>query len=98
MAKKDAEEQEAVEEQRQLAQRELEELYKRMDEQLEQTKARNREAEDAFIAERDADDPGHEWERVAKMCDFSGKGSRTTKDVSRMRSIFLHLKQDPLVR
>ena len=57
-----------------------------------------REAEDAFIAERDADDPGHEWERVAKMCDFSGKGSRTTKDVSRMRSIFLHLKQDPLVR
>ena len=58
----------------------------------------HREAEDAFIAERDADDPGHEWERVAKMCDFSGKGSRTTKDVSRMRSIFLHLKQDPLVR
>lgn len=61
LAKKDAAEQEAVEEQRQLAQRELEELYKRMDEQLEQTKARNREAEDAFIAERDADDPGHEW-------------------------------------
>ena len=42
MAKKDAAEQEAVEEQRQLAQHELEELYKRMDEQLEQTKARNR--------------------------------------------------------
>ena len=42
LAKKDAAEQEAVEEQRQLAQHELEELYKRMDEQLEQTKARNR--------------------------------------------------------
>lgn len=42
LAKKDAAEQEAIEEQRQLAQRELEEVYRRMDEQLEQTKARNR--------------------------------------------------------
>lgn len=42
MAKKDAAEQETIEEQRQLAQKELEELYRRMDDQLEQTKARNR--------------------------------------------------------
>ena len=57
-----------------------------------------REAQEVFIAERDGDEPGHEWERVSKMCDFGGKGSKCTKDVSRMRSIFLHLKQDPLVR
>ena len=42
LAKKDAAEQEAIEEQRQLAQKELEEVYRRMDDQLEQTKARNR--------------------------------------------------------
>lgn len=42
LAKKDAAEQEAIEEQRQQAQQELEEMYRRMDEQLEQTKARNR--------------------------------------------------------
>jgi clathrin light chain A len=98
LAKKDASEQEAIEELRRQARQELEDLYKHMDEQLDQTRAANKEAQEVFIAERDGDEPGHEWERVSKMCDFGGKGSKCTKDVSRMRSIFLHLKQDPLVR
>jgi len=57
-----------------------------------------RAAEEAFVEERDEDIPGHEWERVARLCDFNPKNSKATKDVSRMRSIFLQLKQHPLKR
>ena len=55
-----------------------------------------RQAEAVFIEERDEDVPGHEWERVARLCDFNPKNSKNTKDVARMRSIFLQLKQTPL--
>ena len=57
-----------------------------------------RQAEEAFIDERDEDVPGHEWERVTRLCDFNPKNSKNTKDISRMRTIFLQLKQAPLVR
>ena len=39
---------------------------------------------------------GTEWERVAKLCDFNPKTARNTKDVSRMRSVILQLKQQGL--
>ena len=58
----------------------------------------SRQAEAVFVEERDEDVPGHEWERVARLCDFNPKNSKNSKDVSRMRSIFLQLKQTPLVR
>ena len=57
-----------------------------------------RQAEAVFVEERDEDVPGDEWERVARLCDFNPKNNKNTKDISRMRSIFLHLKQTPLVR
>ena len=57
----------------------------------------HRQAEEAFVEERDEDIPGHEWERVARICDFNPKSNKNTKDVSRMRSIFLQLKQSPPV-
>ena len=37
--------------------------------------------------------PGTEWERIAKLCDFNPKSAKNTKDVSRMRSVILQLKQ-----
>lgn len=58
----------------------------------------HRQAEEVFIEERDEDVPGHEWERVTRLCDFNPKHSKNTKDISRMRTIFLQLKQTPLVR
>lgn len=54
-----------------------------------------RNAEKQFVAEADEIEPGTEWERIAKLCDFNPKSSRTSKDVSRMRSIILQLKQNP---
>jgi len=50
------------------------------------------------VQERDEKKPGGEWERVCRQCDFNPKGSRNTKDVSRMRSILLQLKQTPIER
>ncbi len=38
--------------------------------------------------------PGTEWERVAKLCDFNPKTAKNTKDVGRMRSVILQLKQE----
>ncbi|KAL7861150.1 hypothetical protein AOLI_G00174990 [Acnodon oligacanthus] len=55
-------------------------------------------SEDAFLKECDDDSPGSEWEKVARLCDFNPKTSRQTKDVSRMRSVLISLKQTPLVR
>ncbi|XP_053155445.1 clathrin light chain A isoform X2 [Hemicordylus capensis] len=55
-------------------------------------------AEEAFVNDVDESSPGTEWERVARLCDFNPKSSKQAKDVSRMRSVLISLKQAPLVR
>ncbi|XP_060904655.1 clathrin light chain B isoform X1 [Labrus mixtus] len=55
-------------------------------------------SEEAFLEESDGDSPGSEWERVAHLCDFNPKTNKQAKDVSRMRSVLISLKQTPLVR
>uniref|UniRef100_UPI00358E5A9D clathrin light chain A-like isoform X3 n=1 Tax=Myxine glutinosa TaxID=7769 RepID=UPI00358E5A9D len=83
---------------REKARHELEEWYVRQSEQLEKTRKNNRAAEEAFVQDRDEESPGTEWERVARLCDFNPKSTKQSKDVSRMRSIIISLKQSPLVR
>ncbi|XP_053558707.1 clathrin light chain A isoform X1 [Bombina bombina] len=91
------------------AAKELEEWYVRQDEMLQKTKANNstninhpcysleQAAEEAFVSDVEETTPGTEWERVARLCDFNPKSSKQAKDVSRMRSILISLKQAPLV-
>merc|ERR1712059_108102 len=82
------------------AKQELEDWYKHYEDQLAKSKTVNREREEEFVAEVGGMNhitPGSEWERVAKHCDFSAKAAGHTKDVSRMRSILLQLKQNPPV-
>ncbi|CAL8331037.1 clathrin light chain B isoform X1 [Gadus morhua] len=58
-------------------------------------------SEEALMAESDGGDTGAlgtEWERVARLCDFNPKTNKQAKDVSRMRSVLISLKQTPLVR
>lgn len=57
-----------------------------------------RTAEDAFVKDRDTTQPGGEWEKICRLCEFNPKNSKNTKDVSRLRSILLQLKQTPLMR
>ncbi|XP_051785899.1 clathrin light chain A isoform X2 [Erpetoichthys calabaricus] len=54
-------------------------------------------AEEALAVDVDETNPGTEWERVARLCDFNPKSSKQAKDVSRMRSVLISLKQSPLV-
>ncbi|XP_021924461.1 clathrin light chain isoform X3 [Zootermopsis nevadensis] len=99
LEEKDANEEKRKEELREGAKKELDEWYRHHEEQISKTKTANREAaknaEKQFVAESDEIEPGTEWERIAKLCDFNPKSSKTSKDVSRMRSIILQLKQTP---
>ncbi|KAM4051459.1 clathrin light chain A isoform 3-T3 [Anomaloglossus baeobatrachus] len=79
------------------ASKELDEWYARQDELLLKTKANNRAAEEAFVSDAEETCPGTDWERVARLCDFNPKSSKQAKDVSRMRSVLISLKQAPLV-
>ncbi|XP_050522859.1 clathrin light chain isoform X5 [Daktulosphaira vitifoliae] len=100
LEEKDANEEKKKEELRLIAKKELEEWYKSHKEQIAKTKDVNREsainAEKQFVAESDDIEPGTEWDRITKLCDFNPKANRASKDVTRMRSIILQLKQMPL--
>ncbi|KAK3520551.1 hypothetical protein QTP70_026156 [Hemibagrus guttatus] len=80
------------------AKKELEDWHAHQREQMEKNKVNNRASEDSFLKECDDNSPGTEWEKVAWLCDFNPKTSRQTKDVSRMRSVLISLKQTPLSR
>jgi len=99
LRKKDEEEATAMDELKEKAKKELEDWYKRYEGQLEKTKSSNREEETKYESnELNGIEPGTEWERVAKHCDFSAKAPGHTKDVSRMRTIMLQLKQNQPVK
>ncbi len=69
--------------------------YKKYDEQLEKTKGDNRTSEKTFVAQTDEIEPGTEWDRVSKLCEFNSKKQNSARDMSRMRSVLLQLKQNP---
>jgi len=98
LEEKDASEEENINEMRAAAAKELEDWYKHRDEQLEKTKSTNRAAEEAYVKEIEDKEPGSEFERICKLCDFNPKNSKNTRDVSRFRSILLQLKQGGLIR
>ena len=76
LMKKDQEESAAMEELKVKAKQELEDWYKRYETQVEKTKSSNREEETKYeIGEMNGIEPGTEWERVSKHCDFSSKVS-----------------------
>ncbi|ESO85332.1 hypothetical protein LOTGIDRAFT_195870 [Lottia gigantea] len=98
LEKKDAEEVKKKADWQSVAKKELEDWYKHHSEQLTKTHSNNLVAEKAFIKERDESVPGHEWEKICRLCEFNPKVVKSTKDVTRMRSILLQLKQTPLVK
>ncbi|KAL8578796.1 hypothetical protein ACOMHN_022089 [Nucella lapillus] len=98
LEEKDAAEMKDKVEWKEKAKKELDDWYKHHSEQVQKTQATNREAEDAFVQDRDEKNPAQAWEKVSRLCEFNPKHSKNTKDVSRMRSILLQMKQTPLVR
>merc|ERR1712001_14093 len=95
---KDQEEEKEKELLKEQAKKELEDWYKQHSEQLSKLQAANRAASVSYEQELELTTtklvPGTEWERVAKLCDFNPKNAKNTKDISRMRSVILQLKQE----
>ncbi|XP_015419368.1 PREDICTED: clathrin light chain B isoform X5 [Myotis davidii] len=83
---------------REKAKKDLEEWNQRQSEQVEKNKISNRASEEAFVKESKEETAGTEWEKVAQLCDFNPKSSKQCKDVSRLRSVLMSLKQTPLSR
>ncbi|XP_073401167.1 clathrin light chain B isoform X2 [Dendrobates tinctorius] len=83
---------------REKAKKDLEEWYLRQSEQIEKNKVTNRASDEALVSETKDEESGSEWERVARLCDFNPKSSKQSKDVSRLRSVLISLKQTPLSR
>jgi len=96
LTRKDEEEAIKMAELKEKAKKELEDWRRSYSEELERTKAENRVAEEAFLADVHGLKPGTEWERVARHCDFNSKANFNKKDRSRMRSVILQLKSSPL--
>ncbi|EFO18062.1 hypothetical protein LOAG_10434 [Loa loa] len=92
LEKKDKNEEKKKEEMRAAGKKELEEWYAQRAEKLAKTRAANRKAEEDFISDREALKDGAEWERIAKLCEFSAKNSKTSSDLSRLRTLLLKLK------
>jgi len=96
---KDAEEEESKDKLRDAAKKELDDWYKNYDEQISKTRNTNRNAEQEGAAASDASPTeggkDKDWERIANLCDFNPKASKQQKDISRMRSLILQLKQQP---
>ncbi|KAE8614946.1 hypothetical protein XENTR_v10008361 [Xenopus tropicalis] len=55
-------------------------------------------SDEAMASDTKEEETGTEWERVARLCDFNPKSSKQSKDVSRLRSVLISLKQTPLSR
>ena len=89
LEKKDQEETAAMEELKVKAKQELEDWYKRYETQIEKTKSCNREEETKYEGnEMNHIEPGSEWERVAKHCDFSAKVEGTLLPTATETDIF----------
>ena len=84
---------------REAAQKEMDDWVSKYNSTIEKSKTVNRsnELDEPEVASpTDADDKNM-WESITKLCDFTGKGPKNTKDASRMRSIFVHMKASPKV-
>lgn len=99
LEEKDFKEQEAKEELRLSAQKEMSEWVSKYNETMERTKTMNRNNEQEFVKGGDKIDneAKNMWESITSLCDFSAKGPKNTKDATRMRSIFLQMKSGPKV-
>lgn len=98
LEEKDAKEEKTKQELREKATKELAEWYKQHEEQVAKTRQANRSAEKELVADMTKMEPGTEWERIAKLCDFNPKTAKSSRDISRMRSIILQVKQSPPIK
>ncbi|KAJ1351955.1 hypothetical protein KIN20_008137 [Parelaphostrongylus tenuis] len=92
LEKKDEAEEKRKNELRSLAKKELEEWYKQRDAALKLTKEANRKAEEEHLAAFGREQgEGAQWDEIARLCEAKAQ-AKGGKDVSRLKSLLLHLK------
>ncbi len=97
LEKKDKDEQEAIKKLREEGKQELESWYKNHESSLEKTRAITRENEAAMTDNGSIE--SEDWKSIYNLIDFSqAKATKSGKDTTRMRNLFLQLKQNPLTR
>ncbi|CAJ0962087.1 unnamed protein product, partial [Mesorhabditis belari] len=92
LEKKDAAEEKKKAEWKSQAKKDLEEWNSQRDASLVKAKENNRKLEAEHAAQRQREQGSEAaWDEIAKLCESKPKGS--TKDVSRMKTLLLHLKE-----
>ncbi|KAE9417401.1 hypothetical protein Angca_009140 [Angiostrongylus cantonensis] len=92
LEKKDEAEERRKNELRNMAKKELEEWYKQRDAALKLTKEANRKAEEEHLAAFGREQgEGAQWDEIARLCEAKAQ-QKGGKDVSRLKSLLLHLK------
>lgn len=97
LEKKDRDEQEAIEKLKVDGKQELETWYKNHESSLEKTRAMR--ANDSEMTESNGTKEGEDWKSIYNLIDFNKTSTtKNGRDTTRMRNIFLQLKQNPLTR
>jgi len=79
------------------ADKDLTEWNKQRTIKLEARKTSNREAQTVFVETIENElASANDWERVTKLIDITQEGDSDKADVSRMRSLFVQLKNEPI--
>ncbi|OZJ06771.1 hypothetical protein BZG36_00385 [Bifiguratus adelaidae] len=92
---RDAESEAKREEIIQKARDDIDKFYEDYNEKKQRTIEENRHREGAFQEQREDTTSGTVWERVTNQIDLSNpKANRNTREVSRLKSLMLDLKQD----
>jgi len=69
-------------------------FYGEYNRKKEERRKKNRSEQEVMLAHRDSQESGKVWERINDMVDLSQKGQKSTRDVSRFRTILVQLKTD----
>ncbi|PIO76499.1 clathrin light chain [Teladorsagia circumcincta] len=92
LEKKDEAEEKKKNELRNAAKKELEDWYKQREAALKLTKEANRKAEQEHLAAFGREQgEGAQWDEIARLCEAKA-AQKGGKDVSRLKSLLLHLK------
>ncbi|KAI3386364.1 hypothetical protein SNEBB_005997 [Seison nebaliae] len=97
LEKKDAEEAIKIKEMSEQAEKDLEEWYEKRKDQIEKKYQMNlMEQQDFIKSNKKSNSEGIDWKDVAKFCEFNPKLGKSEKDSSRLRSLLLNLKDEPV--
>lgn len=96
LEQKDRDEQESIERLRQEGKEELSKWLENNKSHLEKIKTSNRMHETSDLNGNETVSDNEMWKSIYELCEFSQQKIKNGRDTSRMKSIFLQMKQNPI--